>query len=192
MIRNTLTILAALTAGVAAAVTLTLPHDAKAWSITNLPAAFHVSHISGGSGCSPYYSIIYLAGDGTGAVSPDLCDNSPTFQQDLDAFVDSPCTAVGATCTPPPPPPPPPTTAASTTDASVTTTETTTATVTVTDPATTTAPTTNDDVLAKLSARVSALEQRQTVDEARLATIEQRLGIIVGESKNLAPFTAAR
>lgn len=142
--------------GLAAALGFTA-RPASAYDIGNLPAAFHVSHITGNGACSPYYQIIYVAGDGTGAVSPDLCENSPTFQQDLDAFVGSPCTAAGATCTPPPPvtTTAPATTAAVSTDAAPPAPAPTTVTVTtvLTDP-------TIDQRLTALEANYAALAKR--------------------------------
>lgn len=70
-------------------------------------------------------------------------------------------------------PPPPPTT----TTTAVTTTDVVTTTVTVADP--------------DLTARVSALEQRQAVNEARITALERNAGLILGEPKNTLPFTAS-
>lgn len=68
--------------------------------------------------------------------------------------------------------------AATTTSAAPTTTApatTVTVTVTTTDPT--------------VDQRLTALEQRQAADEARITALEANVGIILGEPKNLAPFT---
>lgn len=86
-----------------------LSQSAFAYDINNLPAGFVESftHETGVTICADYYVVSYIPqGSGVGkpgATSPHLCTDSPTFQQDLDAFVNSPCTYPGATCTPPPP-----------------------------------------------------------------------------------------
>jgi hypothetical protein len=181
--------LVALASGLAAAAVVA--PRARAWDVNNLPAAFHVTHTTDSSAatCGEWYSILY-APDGTGvgktgAASGRLCTDSPTFQQDVDAFVVAPCSAPGATCTAVA------TTAPTTTDATTTTaaappadTTTTGVVVTVTTSVTTTVtdPT--------VEARLTAIEQRQAVDEARIAALEAKNGIILGEPKNVAPFTA--
>jgi hypothetical protein len=72
--------------------------------------------------------------------------------------------------------------------------QTTTVTVTVTDPtvqAQLDALNAKIDALANptVDARLSALEQRQQVNDARIATLELKAGIIVPEAKNEPPFT---
>jgi hypothetical protein len=186
--------------GMFAAMLTTAP-PASAWSIVDLPPGFTATHIviADGSPCPSGYVIfgpgfIRTDADGSGL----LCENSPTFQADLDAWVDAHYTAPVTTTAPPP--------ADATTTAPITTTDTST---TVTTPtATTPAPTPAEPAPAaptvtvttpgqtitviatdpNLEARVSALEQRQTVDEARTAVLEANTGIIQGESKSEAPF----
>lgn len=122
-------------AGFLAAVTLA--PSASAYNINSLPAGFSASFTSdsGVTTCRTYYVVTY-APDGTGvgktgAVSQHLCTDSSTFQADLDAFVNSPCTSPGATCTPPPPTT---STAPTTSTGSSSTPTATTTTVTVTVP----------------------------------------------------------
>jgi hypothetical protein len=181
--------------GLAAAFALARP--AQAWDVNHLPATFHVTHEhTGAATCGDYYVIIY-APDGfgvgkTGATLPNLCADSPTFQQDLDAFVDAPCSSPGATCTAATTTAaattaaPDTTTAATTTAPPVTTTTVdpppvtvTTTTITETSPATTatatmTATTTTTDVtaeLAKLQAEIDALSARVTVLETKTGPV---------------------
>jgi hypothetical protein len=197
-------------AGFAVAIALTLPATAIAWDVNSLPAGFAVLHTFDAAAvtCRDYYQVAYAP---TSTRSGHLCTDSPTFQQDLDAFVDANYTAPVTTTAVPPSPTTSTaatTTAPATTDATTTTDPTTTTaatTTTSTTPTTTTAPadtttaatttvtvtttvvtTTTDTTLAD---RVSALEQRQAVDEARIAALESRAGLIIGEPKNVAPFT---
>jgi hypothetical protein len=173
--------------GLATALSVTTK-PALAWDVHNLPPAFHVEHtVTTRSTCPSYYTIVY-APDGTGygktgAVSPDLCDDSPTFQQDLDAFVSSPCTYPGATCTPPPPPATTATDASTTTAAATTTegspppapttTQTVTVTTTVVDPTIAERLAALEAKYAELAARVDAIEKANTAAwDAFIAVLE--------------------
>lgn len=171
--RNIIALAATLTAGLAAAIALTAAPAASAWDINALPAGYTTQQtVNGTVDC--YYIFGY------NHTSPELCTDSPTFQADVDSFVNATCPP--AVCAPPP--------ATTTTDQGTTTTDptaTTPATTTTAPPATVTIVTTTVD--PTIDARLTALEQRQTVDEARITTLEQKAGLIVGEPKNVAPFT---
>jgi hypothetical protein len=114
--RTTLLALGSLLAGLAAAVALTTAPAAQAWDIHALPAGYSVEHDTSTSSVCPDSYYIF----GYGKTSPQLCTDSPSFQQDLDAFIDATCPV--AVCPPPAapttattaadPPPAPTTTAA--------------------------------------------------------------------------------
>jgi hypothetical protein len=127
-------------AGVAAAGFLV--SSASAWDVTGLPQGFVVVHATdiSLSTCPAWYWVQWT---GTGAATVKLCVDSPTFQADLDSFVNAHYTAPATTAAT--------TTAvttapATTTDAGTTTTApvappvTTTVTQTVTQPAAGTQP----------------------------------------------------
>lgn len=192
--------------GLFAATVLTFPATALAWDWHQLPAGYAVSN---------HTTICHIATDpcvdGEGSTCNHLtihtqigvtfsetdCVN-PNFQQHLDAYVDSTIcrvnpaaggqacivststtTAAGTTSETPP--------AGTTTTAGPgETTPATTPTVTVTTTVTTTVadPT--------LEARLTALEQRNAANEARIAELEAQIGLILGEPKNVEPFTAVQ
>lgn len=82
-----------LAAGLAVAIALTSPTVAQAWDINNLPPGFIAVHTSasGVVTCPEYWTVGYIPN--TTNNSGHLCTDSPTFQQDLDAFVDANYTA---------------------------------------------------------------------------------------------------
>lgn len=119
---------ALITAGMLAA--LVVAPTASAWSPGNLPPGFSTSHatdVAPGSPCPESYSIFGPGGSGSGP----LCTNSPTYQQDFDAFVDAHYTAPSTTA---------PTTQPGATTTVVVTTTTPADTTTTAAPADTTAP----------------------------------------------------
>lgn len=170
-----------LAAGLAAAVMLTFPAVADAWDLGALPSGCAETghNVTNNADGSHTYSYILVCGSAQTTLVYGDQDypsppSNPTFQDDLDAFVNANCPSCAATTTaatdtvPPGSPPPPPTdTTVATTTVEVTTT--------VTDPI--------------VDQRLTALEQRQTVDEARITALEANAGLIVGEPKNVAPFT---
>lgn len=174
----------ALAAGFAAAAALTVPSVAQAWDVNSLPAGFttFVRSDSSGGPCPLAYRIEYVP---SLAVSGYLCTDSPTFQQDLDAFVDANYTA-------------PVTTNAATTPAATSTVAVTTDAVTAPQaPSTTTTATASAETVTvttvitdpTIDARLTALEQKQAVTDARIAALEANVGIILGEVKSQPPFT---
>lgn len=68
------------------------------WTIDTLPPGYTVAHtVRSADGTAPGACLEWYTIQGYGAVSDRLCVDSPTFQTDLDAFVD-------ATLPPPAPP----------------------------------------------------------------------------------------
>lgn len=114
---------------------------ASAWTIDALPPGFATSHthVNDAPSCADYYTISYASASGT--FSRNLCTDSPTYQQDLDAFVDAHYTA-------------PVTTTATTTQPGATTTVVITTTAPAATTATTTGPT--DTTTAPVDTTVSA------------------------------------
>jgi hypothetical protein len=171
MIRRTLAALILAVLGLF--VGLSFASDALAWSPGNLPPGWSTDHVIAvnAPSCPSAYRIHTAT---AGVFSDPICEDSPTYQADFDAYVD-------AHYTPPAPPAPPPTTTAAstttpaTTTAPATTDVTTTApAVTATDPVTTQpapappTPTdttttatatvaTTDPVIANLQAQIDAL-----------------------------------
>jgi hypothetical protein len=169
-------IVAAAAAGVAAAIALTVPAVAQAWSPTNLPPGVTiVQHGSLSDPSSPCAEWWYLKADG--AVSPKFCTDSPTYQQDFDAWVDAHYTPPATTTAPP---------TTTGTDTTATTTAAPSATTTTTalpagDPgATTTTATPTQTVTVTVTAidptindRLTALEQQYAALAARVDAIAQ-------------------
>ncbi len=156
-----------LVAGVVCASLIT--PSANAWDVNSPPTGFQSEHHtdSAATSCSEYYVLI-----GYGAVSGHLCTDSPTFQQDVDAFVNANCPP--AICAPP---------TTTTTDTAPATTTTDTQTQPATDPVTTdpvtvttdaAAPTTtvSSDDLAQIKAELVDLEQRLVALSKRVDAIE--------------------
>lgn len=196
------------TAGAAVAL-LTFASAASAWDLGSLPAGYGVSsfqtvcHVAtdacvGGEGSTCNHYTITAGSTGRQLAETD-CVN-PTFQADLNAFVDSTVCAVnplagGSACQTS-------TSTTTTTVAQTTTTTPITTTVAVppADPTTTTVAVTTPGytatvtvtvpaVATDLTARVNLIEQRLLVLEARTQALEDQVGLILGEPKNMAPFT---
>jgi hypothetical protein len=182
-----------LAAGIAAAFALSAPHAARAWDIEHLPG-YSVLVVHLGTGCTGYQ----VSGYGAQAFF-DACD--PDFQTKVNAFVDATCSCVTT-----------PTTTAATapvttqpaTSSSTSTTSSTpavTTTTTTTTPAEPPPPVTQTVVVQTsvtttlidpaVTQRLDAIEQRQQVDEARIAALEAHTGEILGEPKNESPFVSA-
>lgn len=171
--RVTLAALVAGTAGILAALTLTAP--AFAWNIHAMPNGYSViaeDHGPCGSGSGTYYTVIWSA---SGQQADLGTDCAPDFQQRLDDFVNATCPCAQTTTSTPAPATTDEQPPAGTTTTGNTTTVTTTVTATVADPT--------------VDARLTAIEQRQQVNEARIAALEAKVGLIVPEAKNQMPFT---
>lgn len=183
MIRRRITLLTALGALTAAGVAagLAFAPTALAWSPANLPPGWTVDHIQnvGAASCPSAYRIRTAT---AGVFSDPLCEDSPTYQHDFDAYVDAhyspppttPATTTGSTST-----------VATTTTAAATTTDTTTAQApaapaapmtTDTTAAVTTATTTTstvDTALASLQAQIDTLSAQLAQLTDRVARVER-------------------
>jgi hypothetical protein len=176
---------AALAAGVGAAVALTFPHAASAWDWQHLPLHYSTSVVHytdlGGNACEK----ISIDGNYMG----DTCTDPAALQANVDAYVnatvcdrDPAAGQAAGLCLPT-------TTAATTTTADTTTAATTTttaattdATSTVTAPTTSTGPAVTTDTQTvtitttvedpALAARVTALEQNYATLAARVTAIQ--------------------
>jgi len=152
---------------------------AGAWGPSDLPPGFTLHHYySAGwtapsdlAGPCPAWDVIY----GGGASSPDLCENSPTYQQDFDAWVNAHYTA------------PVTTTAAPTTTAADTTTTTTT---TTTEAATTAPADTTTTAAAALPAPPTQTVTVTTPDPAVTAAIADLQAQIDALSAQVAQLVA--
>lgn len=183
MIRRTL---AALTlAALGLFVGLSFAPDALAWSPGNLPSGWTVDHITsvGAATCPSAYRIRTAT---AGVFSDPICEDSPTYQADFDAYVDAHYTPPATTTSTPVATVPATTTAVTTTDP-VTVTQTT----TTTDPGPVPAPTTTaaastvaatdptivalqaqiDALRAELSQLVCLLQTSKTLDPGILTTL---------------------
>lgn len=190
---------------------LSFPHTASAWDWHSLPAGYGVSSyttvcdaqtdpcITDGMTCN---HLTVTAPNATPHTFAETDCVNPSFQADLDGFVDATiCTvnpsAGGTACAP----------ATTTTAVSATTTATVAQTTTSASPAQTTtvtqtAPTNTVTVTnvaaatapaatpgtSDLDARLTAIEQRLDVDEARIQALEDHVAVL-GETKNEPPFT---
>lgn len=207
MLRNTLvrlTALAAVVGAVGFAAASVLTPTASAWDYGSLPNGYSVTTDSGVSGCSPA-TYVWVNGSGIG------CTSDSGFQSALDSYINSTICSVnpaagGSACVTTTAPT---TTAATTTSAATTTTagggasgggtttaptgsrggQATTNAQAPTGTSTTSTVTVTTTVTdATLTSRVSALEQRLAVDEARLDVLESHTTVL-GEIKNETPFT---
>lgn len=147
---------------------LSFAPSAFAWSPTNLPPGFSTIHIIDSSPTSPCPSAYRIFGPGGVGTDP-LCENSPTYQADFDAFIDAhytaPATTTAATTT----------AAASTTQADTTTTSpTTTAETATTPPPAQTAPTSTVPG-CDLQCQVDALTVQLAQIRSELSRLEQIL-----------------
>lgn len=163
---------------------LAFASPAFAWDWMNLPNGYSVADSNLGNGCHG----ITVNGNLIGST----CD--PGFQTALNAFVDSTVCVVnpavgGSACQP-----------KTTTTAPVVQTTTTapvlppadpvTTTVVVTTPAyTDTVTVTVPAAATDLTGRVDLIEQRLLAVEGRTQALEDQIGLIIGEPKNVAPFT---
>lgn len=192
----------ALAAGLAAGAMTGGAHAAASWNIQHLPDGYTINvHVDASAPYGTCGSSYIIDGYGStitiGYGAPagiGYGDCNPDFQRQLDAFINAtyvpPATTAVTTA---------PTAATTTTSPVVTETvaaPTTTDVVTVDAPpaavppaVTTTETVTVTVVDPAVNDRLTALEQRQQTDEARIATLEEKAGIIVGEPKNTAPFT---
>lgn len=163
-------------AGLVAA--LSVAPTASAWSIDNLPDGWTIEHIQavGATACPESYR---LWTSGRAAWSDPFCTDSPSFQADVDAFVDGHYTAPVTTTAAAPT-----TTVVDTTTTAPTTTATaptetspvTAPTATAAAPTTATTPApvvTAPDALAELTARVVALEQQIAALTNRVDRLEK-------------------
>lgn len=177
---------------------------AQAWDVNALPGGFSASHLfdSGATACSDYYTIQFAGGK-----SGPICAGSPSFQADVDSFVDAHVCTVNpgadpALCSPPPPIPKSTT---STTTVVITAPVITTpanppAGTTTTSPAITTTPavtvpapvvsTVTVTTATDLAAALTLIQQRLDWIEFRINALEDQVGLILGEEKNELPFTA--
>lgn len=160
--RLTQTAVATLFATIGVLAALVVAPAALAWTPDNLPPGWTVDHIQnvGATSCPSAYRIRTAT---AGVFSDPFCEDSPTYQQDFDGYVDAHYTAPPATTTTP-------ATTATPTDTTVTVTDPTTTAATPAPPApapVTTAQTTTatDPVIADLQSQIDALraELRQLV-----------------------------
>jgi hypothetical protein len=142
---------------------LTLAASALAWSPSSLPPGWGVDHIiaANATSCPSAYRIRTTS---PGVFSDPLCEDSPTYQHDFDAFVDAHYTA--------------PTTQASTTAAVITEPPATT-----TDPAPAPAPqpvptTTATTTVQGLTPAEQALQDQIDQLRAQLAALTDRVSAI--------------
>jgi hypothetical protein len=183
-----------LVAGVAAAVLISPPR-ADAYTPDQLPGlGYSTFVIDLGGGCHQWKASLPPTPATLGTDLGSDCD--PGFQQRLDDFIAAtcPCAQTTTAATTDPGTLPGTTTIASTVP--ITTTDASGVTTVITPGGTTTSPAqtvtvTTTVVDPTVEQRLTALEQRQAVDEQRIATLEARAGIILGEPKNVAPFTNA-
>ena len=167
-----------------AAAALVAPRPALAWSPSNLPPGFRLTHttVVGATVCPEYYQFI------APAVSNPFCLDSPTYQQDFDAWVDAhytppPTTTDGTTTALPPT-----TTSDPQSGGGTTPTDTTTTTVTV--PA---AGATVEERLAALEAEYAALAARvDAIAQANAASWDAFIKIIDGGGTAADAALAAR
>lgn len=89
-------------AGVLAA--LAFAPSASAWSPTQLPPGWTIHHIIAINTpvCPERYQILEYTAGVFKDVSPEFCIDSPTYQQDFDAWIDARYTAPVTTTAPPP------------------------------------------------------------------------------------------
>jgi hypothetical protein len=191
VIRRTL---AALTlAALGLFVGLSFAPDALAWSPGNLPAGWSTDHVIAvnAPSCPSAYRIRTAT---PGVFSDPICEDSPTYQADFDAYVDAhytpPATTTSTTATTATETVPATTTAVTTTDPAVTATEPVTTqpapapaptTTTTADPVPTTVAATDptivslqaqiDALRAELSQLVCLLQTSKTLDPGILATL---------------------
>lgn len=159
-----LLLIAALALSGAFAAVLVASSTAQAWDVNSLPAGYSTAHwlnVSPEPGsCPEGYTVVGF----DAAISLGLCD--PTFQQQLDAFIDSTCPCARTTAAP--------ATETTTTPASPQPQPATTA--------TSTEPTaTVDDAVAALSARIAALEAQLAALTTRVEKLE-----LAGQAAQLA------
>lgn len=225
---RTIILVAVAAAGLTAAISLTVAPSAKAWDWHSLPSGYGVSSYQlvchtatddclNGDGSTCDVVTITAPNASPGQLSVQDCSD-PSFQSEIDSFVDATICAVNPSadpgrCAPPPTttaaPPATTTQATTTTTASTTTSQgattapsggssptgsggtATTATATPAGPTTTVTQTvTVED--PTVQQQLTELQQRLAVDEARISALEQKNGQILGEQKNEPPFTVAR
>lgn len=160
-----LLLIAALALSGAFAAVLVTSSTAQAWDVNSLPDGYSTAHwlnVSPEPGsCPEGYTVVGF----DAAISLGLCD--PTFQQQLDAFIDSTCPCARTTAapttetttTPPAPQPPLVTTATTSTEPTATV----------------------DDAVAALSARIAELEAQLAALTTRVEKLE-----LAGQAAQLA------
>lgn len=154
-------------AGLAVAL-LTFPAIAGAWGPGSLPPGWTVSHQmqQGATVCPSSYAIVAPA-----AASPYFCEDSPTYQQDFDAWVDAHYTAPTTAAT---------TTAATTTDTTPvpTTTDATATTAVTTTAAAGTAPAPGPAATTTVTVTDPTVDARLTALEANYVALAKRVDAI--------------